>query len=67
MKKVSYGDPTSGYSQAVEVRGERRTLYISGQIPAEPSSDIPADFETQCTNALANVSASYCQMRCTAS
>jgi len=36
-----------GYSQAIEVTGAQRLLYISGQIPETASGEIPKDFATQ--------------------
>ena len=43
------------YSQAVEVSGAARTLYISGQIPAGPDGQAPAGFEAQARLAWRNV------------
>jgi len=43
------------YSQAVEVSGAARTLYISGQIPAGPDGQAPAGFEAQARLAWGNV------------
>jgi 2-iminobutanoate/2-iminopropanoate deaminase len=40
--------PAGGYSQAVEVKGARRILFISGQIPVDRAGDVPDDFESQC-------------------
>ena len=36
-----------GYSQALEVAGANRTLYISGQIPVDKSENVPTDFSDQ--------------------
>jgi 2-iminobutanoate/2-iminopropanoate deaminase len=44
-----------GYSQALEVVGCQRLLFISGQIPASLSGDIPADFPAQARLAWGNV------------
>lgn len=39
--------PLGGYAQAIEVTNATRTLYISGQIPAEIDGSVPDDFESQ--------------------
>lgn len=39
--------PAGAYTQAVEIAGEERTLYISGQIGAARDGGIPSDFESQ--------------------
>lgn len=39
--------PVGGYAQAVEVRNASRTLYISGQIPADIDGTVPATFTEQ--------------------
>jgi 2-iminobutanoate/2-iminopropanoate deaminase len=49
--------PTTGYSQALEVTGHTRMLFISGQTPVEADGTVPADFETQCRLAWRNVEA----------
>ena len=49
--------PASPYSQAVEVTGAARTLYVSGQIPADRGGHVPDDLVTQCKLAWANVEA----------
>ncbi|MGI9568803.1 MAG: RidA family protein, partial [Desulfobulbia bacterium] len=36
-----------GYSQALEVGGTTRRLYISGQIPATQHGNVPETFEDQ--------------------
>jgi 2-iminobutanoate/2-iminopropanoate deaminase len=46
-----------GYAQAVEVTDATRTLYISGQIPADRDGVVPADFAAQCRLAWGNVEA----------
>lgn len=43
------------YSNAVEVSGQTRTLYISGQIPVDAYGKAPDDFEAQARLAWANV------------
>jgi len=44
-----------GYSQALEVVGAQRLLFISGQIPESAAGEIPADFPTQARLAWRNV------------
>lgn len=39
--------PAGAYTQAVEIAGEERTLYISGQIGVGPDGGTPKDFESQ--------------------
>lgn len=36
-----------GYSQAFEVSGATRTLYISGQIPVDKNDHVPSNFSDQ--------------------
>lgn len=43
------------YSNAVEVSGQTRTLYISGQIPVDADGKAPDDFEAQARLAWTNV------------
>jgi enamine deaminase RidA (YjgF/YER057c/UK114 family) len=38
---------SGGYSQAVEVRGASRIVYVSGQIPVGPRGEVPEGFEEQ--------------------
>jgi 2-iminobutanoate/2-iminopropanoate deaminase len=47
--------PASPYTQAVEVSGVSRTLYISGQVPADVAGKIPDDIEAQIRFAWSNV------------
>ena len=49
--------PTTGYSQALEVSGHTRTLFISGQIPVAADGGVPQDFEAKCRLAWNNVEA----------
>ena len=44
-----------GYSQALDVQGAKRLLFISGQVPASPAGEIPEGFEAQAKLAWANV------------
>jgi len=46
-----------GYSQAVEVSGTTRRLYISGQIPATSDGRVPVGFREQAALAWKNVKA----------
>lgn len=48
--------PAGGYAQAVEVAGATRTLFVSGQIPADTDGAVPSDFRSQCRLAWQNVS-----------
>lgn len=49
--------PQGGYSQAVEISGASRTLYISGQIPVGVDGSVPMNFREQAALAWANVGA----------
>ena len=49
--------PTTGYSQALEVSGHTRTLFISGQIPVAADGSVQLDFEAQCSLSWSNVEA----------
>jgi enamine deaminase RidA (YjgF/YER057c/UK114 family) len=49
--------PTTGYSQALEVTGHTRMLFVSGQIPAAADGTVPEGFEAQCRLAWSNVEA----------
>ena len=49
--------PPSRYSQAVEVTGAKRLLFVSGQIPVAPDGSVPADFVGQARLAWGNVGA----------
>lgn len=44
-----------GYSQAIEVSGEKRTLYISGQVPETVDGTVPEGFANQARLAWANL------------
>lgn len=46
-----------GYSQALEVTGASRLLFISGQVPLHKDGVLPAGFADQCRQAWANVEA----------
>jgi 2-iminobutanoate/2-iminopropanoate deaminase len=47
--------PLASYSQAVEVSGYKRLLFVSGQIAISQEGQIPADFPSQCRLAWCNV------------
>jgi 2-iminobutanoate/2-iminopropanoate deaminase len=49
--------PAGQYSQAVEVTGATRTLYISGQVGIDTAGTIPADAEGQSRLVWANIQA----------
>lgn len=49
--------PTTGYAQALEISGQSRLLFISGQTPTEPDGSVPEGFEAQCRLAWRNVEA----------
>jgi 2-iminobutanoate/2-iminopropanoate deaminase len=49
--------PTSGYSQALELQGHSRMLFISGQTPVALDGSVPEGFEAQCRLAWQNVEA----------
>lgn len=49
--------PTSGYSQALELQGHTRLLFISGQTPVALDGSVPEGFEAQCRLAWRNVEA----------
>jgi 2-iminobutanoate/2-iminopropanoate deaminase len=53
----SAGAPQSagGYSQAIEVTGAQRILYVSGQIPETADGTLPEDFIGQARVAWSNV------------
>jgi len=44
-----------GYSQAVELTGASRILFVSGQIPVTVDNKVPADFEAQARQTWANL------------
>jgi 2-iminobutanoate/2-iminopropanoate deaminase len=47
--------PAGGYSQALEIVGAQRLLFISGQIPESIDGEIPVDFPAQARLAWRNV------------
>lgn len=48
---------SGGYSQACEVVGPARILFVSGQIPADPAGAVPEGFAAQCRQVWANIRA----------
>lgn len=49
--------PAGQYTQAVEVTGATRTLFISGQVGVATDGSIPDDAEAQCALAWRNLQA----------
>jgi enamine deaminase RidA (YjgF/YER057c/UK114 family) len=49
--------PTTGYSQALEVQGHSRILFISGQTPTNLDGKAPEGFAAQCRLAWKNIEA----------
>ena len=47
--------PVGSYSQALEVSGAKRFLYISGQVPQSIIDEEPIDFESQAKLVWSNV------------
>jgi 2-iminobutanoate/2-iminopropanoate deaminase len=45
------------YSQAIEVSGAARTLYISGQVGVDADGKLAVDFSTQCRQTFLNLQA----------
>ena len=46
-----------GYSQAVEIVGSKRIMYVSGQIPVDRNGTVPASFGDQCRLVWQNIEA----------
>ena len=49
--------PAGQYTQAVEVTGASRTLYLSGQVGIAADGSVPDDAEAQCALAWRNLQA----------
>ena len=49
--------PAGSYTQAVEITGASRMLYVSGQVPADIIGVVPDDLLSQCRLAWKNVEA----------
>jgi 2-iminobutanoate/2-iminopropanoate deaminase len=47
VNSSSAPQPAGGYSQATEVVGAQRLLFISGQIPESVTGEVPTDFRAQ--------------------
>ena len=47
--------PVGGYSQAVELTGAERIVFVSGQIPVAADGKLPSGFEAQAHQAWANL------------
>jgi enamine deaminase RidA (YjgF/YER057c/UK114 family) len=57
INAASAPQPAVGYSQAVEVVGAQRLLFVSGQVPATAAGVVPPDFTAQARLAWSNVRA----------
>jgi enamine deaminase RidA (YjgF/YER057c/UK114 family) len=62
MKITSINAPdapmaSGGYSQAVEVSGSSKLLFISGQVPLDLNTNLPTAFRDQCFLVWANIEA----------
>ncbi len=55
VNSASAPQPAGGYSQATEVVGAQRLLFVSGQIPESISGEVPTDFRAQAQLAWRNV------------
>jgi 2-iminobutanoate/2-iminopropanoate deaminase len=60
MNSTPINSPTAptaagGYSQALEVQGAKRLLFISGQIPESVNGQVPEGFRAQAKLVWANV------------
>ena len=49
--------PLGSYSQAFEIWGHKRLLFVSGQIPVSRDGEVPTDFQSQCRLAWCNIMA----------
>lgn len=49
--------PAGQYTQAVEVGGATRTLYVSGQVGNDAAGNTPPNFDAQCRLVWANLEA----------
>lgn len=48
MGKQVVGGAGQGFSNAIEVTGPQRTLYIAGQVAVDAAGKIPGNIEAQC-------------------
>jgi enamine deaminase RidA (YjgF/YER057c/UK114 family) len=55
VNALSAPQPAGGYSQAIEIEGLQRLLFISGQIPETVAGEVSADFPAQARLAWRNV------------
>lgn len=55
INAASAPQSAGGYSQAIEVVGAQRLLFVSGQIPEYATGEIPVDFSAQARLAWRNV------------
>jgi 2-iminobutanoate/2-iminopropanoate deaminase len=55
INSSSAPQPAGGYSQALEIVGAQRLLFISGQIPESVAGGIPSDFPAQARLAWRNI------------
>ena len=49
--------PSGNYSQALEVQGAKRLLFVSGQVPETKSGTVPEGFQAQAALVWRNVAA----------
>ncbi len=47
VNALSAPQPAGGYSQAIEIEGLQRLLFISGQIPETVAGEVPTNFTSQ--------------------
>ena len=60
LKSINAPDaapPAGQYTQAIEVSGATRTLYVSGQVGNDLTGATPPDMEAQCRLVWANLTA----------
>ena len=57
INATSAPQPAGGYSQALEVFGAPRFLFVSGQVPETADGVVPPDFKSQAKLAWSNVRA----------
>ena len=48
MTQTSTSATASGFSDAIEVTGPQRTLYLAGQVASSDDGRIPGNIEAQC-------------------
>lgn len=48
MGRQTVGGTGQGFSNAIEVSGSQRTLYIAGQVATDANGHIPGNIEAQC-------------------